>query len=161
MNNEIQVREAGLIKQFKLIYVLIALVLLLGIIVPIWLKVPEYPFLWDNIFFIVSFVVLFYWLFFLKYTSFSHNKWVKLTIMFCALPFIILLLDRFTDFQAFLDEAGIQSMLDHLHHRDSQFMGRFIRNQMLFFGIGSIISTVLIAFRMIISIWRVKNKGTV
>jgi hypothetical protein len=43
--------------------------------------------------------------------------------------------------------------------RDS--MIAYIRNQMFFFGMGSILSCVLLPFRLILSIWRGRNRGTV
>jgi hypothetical protein len=40
-------------------------------------------------------------------------------------------------------------------------MTQYIRSEFLFFGVGSVIVSILLPFRMIISVWRTKNKGTV
>lgn len=145
----------------RLLLIAMVLVIIAGVIGPILYKVPDYPFLWDNILFIVVFALFFNWIFFLRFTWFAKNKWVKLVILFLAIPVVIVLLDRLTDFQAYLDEDGIQSFLDHLTYQEADQYAKFIRSEMLFFGVSSIIAVIIGAFRMIVSIWRYRNRGIV
>ena len=150
-----------LIWQFRLVYLLIGLVLLGAVMGPIMYKVPDYPFFWDNIFFIVGAWVFFYWIFFLRFTWFGKNKWVKLVILFTTIPMILFFLGRFTNFQTYIDDYGIQTFLDHLSHQEYLSLGKFIKTEMLFFGTACVISLIIVAFRMIYSIWRYRNKGLV
>ena len=150
-----------LVWQFRIIYYTMLAVLVAGVLTPILYKVPDYPFLWDNILFILLFGIFFHWIFFLRLAWFGTNKWVKLVLMFLVIPIIILLMDRYTDFQAYLDDYGIQHFLGSLSFKEGQRLGGFIRTEMLFFGVASILSAILVGFRMIISIWRYKNRGIV
>lgn len=137
------------------------LIVLTAVLLPIYIKVPDYPFWIGNILFIVTFLMAFRWLFLLKYSLFATNKWVKLMIMFLCMPYMILLFDHFTDFQSYIDDYGLQSFMHHLTFEEYKALSPFIRFEMLFFGVGSLISIVLLAFRMIISIWLFRNRGRI
>ncbi|MDX1685712.1 MAG: hypothetical protein R3275_10790 [Saprospiraceae bacterium] len=132
-----------------------------AILLPILIKIPDYPFLVGNILFIVVFLTFYRWIFLLKYSWFAKNKWIKLIIMFLALPVIIVLLEYFTDFQRYVDDYGLQNFMSHLSYKEYRPLAAFIRFEMIFFGVGSIIATIMLAFRMIISIWRYRNRGKV
>ena len=49
----------------------------------------------------------------------------------------------------------------HLHVTKQTSLINYIKNEMIFFGVGSIITGIILPFRMIISLWRMRNKGTV
>ncbi len=77
--------------------------------------------------------------------------------MFLCIPLTFLLVQELTNFQTFLDENGAAAVAGNLNQESRTKMINYIYNEMLLFGVGSIVSTVLFAFRMIISIWRVHN----
>lgn len=146
---------------FELAWWSFTVLVLAAIILPILARIPDYPFLTGNILFIVATLLFFRWIFLLRFSWFATSKWIKLIILFLALPFIIVLLDYFTVFQRYIDDYGLQTFMGHLPYSEYKSLASFIRFEMLFFGVASIISTILLAFRMIISIWRYRNRGKV
>lgn len=70
-------------------------------------------------------------------------------------------MDGVAQFQGFLDEKGLQSIMGHLDIETQNALSKFIRNEFIFFGVGSVIAAIILPIRLIISIWRVRNRGTV
>jgi hypothetical protein len=147
--------------QFELSWWVFVIAVAIGAMLPIVINVPEYPFFVSNLLFILSFLLFVRWLFLLRFSWFAQNKWIKLIILFLVIPMMLLLMDHFTNFQAYVDDYGLQTFMGHLSFDDYHSMAAYIRWEMLLFGVGSLIATFLLAFRMIISIWRVQNRGTV
>ena len=135
-------------------------VLLITILFPILMWVPHYPFLFSNILFVVVFVTLTRYIFLLKHAFWARWLWLKAVLIFTSIIFIIFLLEHVVAFQAYIQDNGFM-FLDHLHIERRNRLASYVRTEMLFFGVGSIIVTAIFPIRMIISIWRQKNRGTV
>jgi len=82
-------------------------------------------------------------------------------MIFLAIPIFIYFMDGMSSFQNMLDEDGTYSMVSHLEIGKQMPISNYIRSEMIFFGTGALIGTFCLPFRMIISIWRVINRGTV
>lgn len=130
-------------------------------IIPIYLSSHNYSFYFSNFIFIFCFITFTRYIFFLKYSIFSHYTPIKLAFIFVTIPVAVLLTDQFSVFQDFSDTYGLQEFVTSLKGNQQSGMIAYIRNQMLFFGAGSVVATIFLAFRMIISIWRVKNRNSV
>jgi hypothetical protein len=65
------------------------------------------------------------------------------------------------DFRNFIEEEGLQTLVGHLHVKEQTRMMHYIKSEMIFFGVGAIIAGFILPFRMVISLWRVRNRGTV
>ncbi|MEO1518929.1 MAG: hypothetical protein AAFV95_28190 [Bacteroidota bacterium] len=78
-----------------------------------------------------------------------------------CLPLFFYLINELNFFQTYLDEQGLETFMASLSTDSQLKLASFIRNEMLLFGVGSIFSTILLPLRLIISIWRTHNKGTV
>ena len=72
-----------------------------------------------------------------------------------------MLVNQINLFQTFLDENGFEGLVGDLPFGKRENMAKFIRAEMLFFGVGSVISAIILPFRLVISVWRTRNKGTV
>jgi hypothetical protein len=88
-------------------------------------------------------------------------KWIKLAIIAGAAIFFFIVSNALSDFRNFVDEKGLQTLVDHLHVTKQSSIILYIKNEMIFFGVGSIITGILLPIRMIVSLWRMRNKGTV
>ena len=66
-----------------------------------------------------------------------------------------------SDFNNFLEEKGLQTLVTHLHVEAQSNVINYIKSEMIFFGVGSVIAGIILPFRMLISLWRMKNRGTV
>ena len=114
-----------------------------------------------SIFFIILFITFTRIIFLLKHTLFSHNKILKLILIFAPIPLFFYSIDALFNFQDFIDRGGHIEMLNHLNPDTAMDISRYIKYQFVFFGTGAIIVIILFPIRMIISIWRGINKGTV
>ena len=121
----------------------------------------KYEFYTPNIFLIVMFVTFTRYIFLLKHTLIAKNKWFKLILIFLPIPLFLYALNSLFDFQDFIDQGGHIEMLSHLLPDTAMDVSKYIRYQFIFFGTGAIMVIFMMPIRMIVSIWRGINKGTV
>lgn len=145
----------------ELIWFLVTCVLALMVLLPIYAKVPDYPYYAYNVVYIFIFVFFTKSIFLLKHTPYSHSQWFKLVIIFTAIPLFILLMDGMAEFQADWDDGLFDRFLGHLKPTEILNMSNYIRFEFMFFGVSSLITGIILPIRLIISIWRVRNRGTV
>ena len=136
------------------------LLVVLIVLLPIWKSNVDYPFYFSNILFIVVFITLSRYIFLWKHNFFARNLVFKVIVIFTAIPFIFYLIDGLSAFQGFADDKGLQTLVNSLDMPDQSSMIKYIRTEMLFFGVGAVIVAILFPLRMLISIWRVINKNT-
>ncbi len=137
------------------------LVLVGAIIYPIWNRLPDYPFLVANIIFWTVFITFTRYIFQLQHTFIATLQPVKIILVFLCFYLGIYLINQLNYTQTFLDEQGWDAVVGNLPYEDRNTMIRYIRSQLLLSGVGSAITTVILPVRLIISIWRWRNKGTV
>jgi hypothetical protein len=147
----------AMILRFNLLWLFVTALVLAGFSLPILMVDFEFEMWIEHIVFIVTFMVAFRYIFFLRHSWIAHLQYVKISIFFLCLWGTFLLIDAFFDFRTYIDEDGLQSALIELPHVDQDSLSRFITQEMLFFGIGSIISTIMLGLRMIHSVWRWHN----
>ena len=121
----------------------------------------KYLFYTPNIFLIVMFITFTRYIFLLKHTLISQSKAFKLILIFLPIPLFLYAIDSLFDFQDFIDQGGHIQMLSHLLPDTAMDISKYIQYQFIFFGTGAIMVIFLMPIRMIISIWRGINKGTV
>jgi len=121
----------------------------------------KYSFYTPNIFFIVLFVTFTRYIFLLKHTFLAKNKILKLILIFLPIPLFFYSIDALFNFQDFVDKGEHINMFSHLVPDTAMNISKYIKYQFIFFGTGSIIVIFLLPVRMIISIWRKINKGTI
>ena len=136
---------------------LVALIFLL----PITSKIFQYPFLKINVAFIVIFITLARYIFLLKHTFIAYNQWLKAILMIGCIPAFIYVLRLFKRFQEYLAEKGVEHFMNHLPYEQQVSLGKYVTAEMLFFGAAALISILVFALRMMVSIWRLHNRGTV
>jgi glucan phosphoethanolaminetransferase (alkaline phosphatase superfamily) len=121
----------------------------------------KYSFYPSNIFFIAIFITFTRYIFLLKHTYFAHNRPLKLILIFLPIPLFFYSIDALFNFQNFIDQGGHIEMLNHLHPDTAMNISKYIKYQFVFFGTGAFFVIFLLPIRLIISIWRGINKGTV
>lgn len=143
----------------EVISLLIIGVIALVVLFPIYSAGVGYPFYKANILFLVIFFTAVRYIFLMKYTPFSHNGVIKTAMVFICIPIIGLVVDRLFEFQKYLDEVGLQNLVDQLEYVEQTSMIRYMRTEMLFFGAAALVSAIILPFRLIRSIWTVKNRN--
>lgn len=149
------------IRHLELLWWLITFLILVAVLVPIYLKVDHYDFYLLNSVFIIGFITFTRYIFFLPFTWLAHTERWKVILFFLCIPFLFYLLQGINQFQVFLDEEGPEALIKNLQGKTLSDMTTYIRSEMLLFGVGSIISGLIFPFRLLISVWRKRNRGSV
>ena len=131
------------------------------VMLPIWTDAPGFPFTIQNILLIVFFITFTRYIFFLPLTLIARAKWIKVGIILSAALFFFVTVTALMDFRNFMDERGLQTLVDDLDVMKQTQCINYIKHEMIFFGVGSLITGILLPLRMIRSLWRMRNKGTV
>ncbi len=138
----------------------ITALIVVSVLFPIWQNVPRYPFWLTNILFIVVFITFSRLILLMKYSLIANQKMVKVAITLIIVPIVFLLISQLNVFRTFLDEKGPEAVVGSYINGQLDGLVRYIKNEMLFFGTGSIITAILLPFRLVISVWRNYNRGT-
>lgn len=148
--------------QIELLWWLFTIILTLFVILPIYTSVGEsYPFYMENIISVIVFITFTRWIFLLAYTPFARVRWVKLGLIFLPIPLFFYLLNGLYDFQNVIDNTGFDFMFSGMNTDDYLNMLNYIKYEYIFFIVGAMITLFLLPVRMIVSIWRVINRGTI
>ncbi|MBK8829517.1 MAG: hypothetical protein IPN60_01410 [Saprospiraceae bacterium] len=131
------------------------------VLFPIWDNDIDFPFYVQNALLIAIFITFTRYIFFLPITFIARMKWIKVAIILSAVIFFFVMSTALSDFRNYVDERGLQTLVNHLHVTKQTRIIEYIKNEMIFFGVGGIITGIILPFRMIISLWRMRNKGTV
>lgn len=145
----------------EVLWWLFTTIVVIIVLLPIWNLQIDFPFYFENILLIALFITFTRYIFLLPLTFIARKKWIKVVIILAAAIFFFVLSTALGDFRNFMDEEGLQTLVTHLHVKEQTSIINYIKNEMIFFGVGSIITGIILPFRMIISLWRMRNKGTV
>ncbi len=145
--------------RFEMLWWVLTLLVAAAVLFPVFSMAPAFPFFFDNIIFIVTFITLTRYIFLLPHTFLARRQILKLALMFLSVPFIFFLVQQLNGFQTFLDENGPEALVGALPYARTNSMTGYIRSEMLLFATGSIIAAVIFPFRMVVSVWRVRNLG--
>ena len=151
----------NLFAKFEMLWWVITLVILVIVILPLYSTADFYPFYKYNIIFVIVFITLTRYIFFLKHTVLAHRMYLKTVVGFICIPFTFYLIKGLQEFQVYCDEIGLQEIYTSIDFETQKMMIKYNKAEMFLFGTGSIIVTILFPMRMILSIWRNYNKGTV
>lgn len=136
-------------------------VLVVLILLPIYFSVQDYPFYFSNILFIVVFITFARYIFLLRHTVVARSLVFKGAMMVISIPIIMYLIDSVSIFQGFTDDVGLDTLVQDLTISKQKAIMKYMRTEMIFFGVGAVIVAILFPFRMLVSIWRGINKNTV
>ena len=145
----------------ELIWWVLTVVLIWLVLRPIQKNIYDFPFYIWNIIFIVAFVTFTRIIFLLPYTFLARALWVKVAIVLLTPLIAYYLFGGMSLVRNFIDEEGMLSIMRHLVDEDQERLSSYIRREILFFGVGSVVASITLALRMLISIFRMRNRGTV
>ena len=120
---------------------------------PILLSPIYFPFWTNNILFVLTFVTTTRYLFLLRFTWMAYLIRIKVVLFFLAIPFVFFLIQEVHAFQVFLDERGMEVIVGELPLERQDSMMAYIRSEYLLFGIGAIVGSVVLPFRLLQSVW--------
>lgn len=147
----------------ELVWWIATAILVVLVLLPIFNVSKVHPFLVSNVIFIVVFVTYTRYIFLLKNTFLARIRPIKILLILISLPLMFYLISHIYDVQMFLDEHGKQAFFTSEMAREGVSAQRlekvvnYMRSEMIFFGVASIIVAILMPIRMIMSIWRTYN----
>lgn len=154
-------KDSSLLLKLELIWWVFTLIVIAGVLFPIRNYLSDYPFLYSNIIFIVVFITLTRYTFLLPFTFLAGKQKLKVVLVFLCIPLVFLLVQELNNFQTFLDYNGSEALLGNENFGVNSSIISYVYNEMLLFAVGSIISAVVFPFRLLLSVWRGRNRGTV
>lgn len=154
-------KEQLLSLRMELVWWVFTAVVAFAVLFPIMKSVDEYPFLFPNILFIVVFITFARYFFLLKHTFLANRQVLKVIIFFLCLPLFSYLVNELTSVRTFLDEQGIETLVKNLEYEKHWSFANYVKTEMYFFGSASLVVTALLPFRLLLSVWRNRNRGTV
>ncbi|TAK44120.1 MAG: hypothetical protein EPO28_05260 [Saprospiraceae bacterium] len=154
-------KKLSLSIRLELVWWMATALLLAAVLFPIYKTRADYHFWTTNILFVLVFVTFTRYIFLLKHTFLARLQWAKVAVIIMCIPLFIYLIKVIHLFQLYLDQIGLQDIFAHLSYNGQIHMARYVQAEMLFFGAASIIVTIILPFRMLISFWRTLNRGTV
>ncbi len=155
-------KQQSLFLKLEILWWIITAIIVLGVLYPIYSKVPDnYPFYFANILFIVVFITFTRLIFLLKFSFLANWEKIKIALITITPILLFFLVNELNFFQTFLDEKGVENFLAKMSIPEQETMRKYITAEMLLFGVGSIITAVILPIRLLMSIWRVRNRGTV
>jgi hypothetical protein len=147
--------------KLELIWWVFTIILAVGLTYPIQSKLSNYPFLITTVAFIIIFITFTRYVFLLKHTFLAKKQILKVVMVFLCLPVAWYLVEEINYFQTFIDEQGPLALVGELPDNQQKSMSNYIRSVLLFFGVGGVIITVVFALRLIVSVWRLRNRGSI
>jgi hypothetical protein len=91
----------------------------------------------------------------------AKQQAIKVGLFFIFIPFIFYLIGSFHGFRTFLDEEGMYAPMRNLPADKALWLGNYMYYEMVLFGSGSIVACIIFPFRLIFSVWTLKNRGKV
>ena len=146
---------------FELIWWIITAIIVSLVLLPIFKNFPTFPFLIANIVFIMAFVTATRYTFLLKYTFLGQSQIIKIALVLLCIALVSLLLYKMQDFQVWAATEDPNRLLYKVNEGKRESLFSYIKAEYLFFAIGSIIAQVFLTFRLLGSIWNLRNRGTV
>ena len=145
----------------ELIWLIIAAVVTAAVLYPILQKFPTYPFWVSNAVAIVAFLYATRYTFMLRHTFIARQQLVKIGLIFLCIPLLFYLANSVNEVQTYIDEEMFRHALLRLTEREQDRIIGYVRTEFIFFGTAALIATASLMVRLIISLWRTHNKGTV
>jgi len=145
--------------QLELLSWLILVILAAGLLYPVRAWLPDYQFLISHLLFIAAFVVFTRHLFLLRFSFLAGRQLLKVALFFALIPLVFYFVSEINAFQTALDEEGAAGLLGKSLPYEDESILLYIRNQFLFFGVGSVITACLLGLNLLRSAWRFHNRG--
>lgn len=142
-------------------WVIIAIAVIL-ILLPIYNGIEiKYPFYILNAVAIVVFLYFTKCIFLLRHTFFSHMAKFKFSLIVVCILLIFFFVDGLYEGQRYFDEERLYEALRTLPTERQVSLGKYIRYELVFFVVASLMVSVIFPIRLIVSEWRIRNRGTV
>ena len=135
--------------------------IIVGVVMyPIWTNFPDFKFNAVNIANIVAFITFTRYTFFLKYTFLAKLEKAKIAFILFTVMICVIIMTQIQSFNVWIDGGDPDVLLDSVGKTNMrESLLNYIKSEFLFFVVGAIISAIFLSVRLIISVWRLRNRG--
>jgi hypothetical protein len=154
-------KRPALLLQLELLWWVLTAVVAYTVLYPIHKAMHVWPFQGWNIIFVVALLTLSRYIFLLPHTFVAHRQTLKVVLLLLMFPLTFALIGGVNSFLAYIEDFTWDPLTGHLPLAEKASIEAYIWGEMLFFGVGSVISAPVFAGRLMLSIWRLRNRGTV
>ncbi len=145
---------------FEAIWWVITAVMVTVVMYPIWTSFPAYKFNGVNIATIVLFVTFARYTFFLQYTFLATLQKAKIGFILFTVAIVATLMTQIQSFNVWIDGGDPDILLDSVGNAAKrESLLNYIKSEYLFFVVAAIVSAVFLSLRLLVSIWRLRNRG--
>lgn len=127
---------------------------------PIWTSYPAYKFNGINIATIVLFVTFARYTFFLKYTFLATWQYAKIGFVLLTIAIVATLMTQIQSFNVWIDGGDPDILLDSVGNAAKrESLLNYIKSEFLFFVVAASVSALFLSGRLLVSVWRLRNRG--
>ena len=143
--------------KLELVWWVVTAVVVSTVMFPIWRGYPEFGFRFLNVVFIVVFVTFTRYIFLLRYTFLAERQYVKIGMILFSLLITLTLIVQMNDFQRYVSEHNLSDMLRGVVTERQEALWGYIKTEFVLFAMGSIVASIVLPARLMMSVWRVSN----
>jgi hypothetical protein len=125
---------------------------------PIWTQFPEFSFNWTNIVYILAFLTFTRYTFLLRYTFIATQQNIKIGFILLTLIIILGLVTQIQDFNVWIDAGDPDRLMPNVPQSKRDALLKYIKSEFMFFAVGAIVASVFLSGRLMMSVWRTRNK---
>jgi len=140
---------------------IITMIIATLVMLPIILHTRDFRFLTSNILFVLVAVTWTRYIFLWSTHPLARSRPFRYVLLVICIPAIIYSVGALNDFQIFIDDYGLTPFTDHLRLDRQRSIAKYIKNEYIFFGVASVISSLALPIRLLISKWRQRNSTRV
>ena len=140
------------------ISLLMTAVVVVVVMYPIWTQFPEFRFQWTNVLYIIAFLTFTRYTFLLRYTFLATAQNVKIGFILLTLIIILGLVTQIQDFNVWIDAGDPERLMPLVPQSKRDGLLNYIKSEFLFFAVGAVVASAFLAGRLLMSVWRTRNK---
>ena len=137
---------------------LMTAVVVVVVMYPIWSQFPEFKFQWTNVLYIAAFLTFTRYTFLLRYTFLATAQNVKIGFILLTLIIILGLVTQIQDFNVWIDAGDPERLMPLVPQSRRDGLLSYIKSEFLFFAVGAVVASLFLAVRLMMSVWRTRNK---
>ena len=147
--------------QLEILWWCFTIILAFAAVFPILRNAPAFPFIRLNALLIILGLTFTRYIFLLKHSLIARKSKWKMVVIAVSTILVFVLITSIGNFNSYLKEEGLQGLLDHLPFSQQLSMLRYMKNEMIFFGVVAVLSAIFLPIRLVISLWRTRNTNKV
>ena len=146
--------------QLEIVGWIFTLVILSVVMFPIWKDFSDFRFNLTNCVYVLCFITFTRYTFLLKHTFIAHWEKGKIAFVLCVFALAGILMVQMQDFNVWYDNGDPDVLLKTVKKESIRpSLLEYIKTEFILFAVASIIAAFALAARLLVSVWRLRNRG--